>query len=357
MVWVEVGLQKRIDWQSYGAESRVTLPPGENIPRTRTYPNGGLGVLQTVTAPPPTYDIEESSEDSDSDGANPPFLLTSPTTIRSRQLRARKRARDGFSSPNQNVAAHGTMAEPPVPSTSVIRRALDFEGLRTGHHGVSEVDSHVQPPPTATTVLVDPMDIIQDAPNRSGARPINAIGEDIEQATTQNPPHLAPEIREVGTEAIRLVQQLTGMVERSDALNQRNQYDLNLLQRKVDERDQLIVQKDATIAEKDGAINTYLSMIASLTQQIAELRLVRSTEERNATESAPHSDAALDTLVANLTDSIVDPAVTPPRPASRQRLSSYLTILLVHHVQYKTPKTPCPSPLLHLECQSRKWRH
>ena len=121
MVWVEVGLQRRIDWRSYGAETGVTLLPGENIPRTRMYPNGGLGVLQTATAPPPMYDTEESSEDNDSDGANPPFLSTSPTSIRSRQLRARKRARDGLSSPNQNVAAHGTMVEPLVPSTSVIR--------------------------------------------------------------------------------------------------------------------------------------------------------------------------------------------------------------------------------------------
>ena len=160
MVWIEVGLQRRIDWQSYGAKTGVTLPPGENIPRTRTYPNGGLGVLRTATTPPPTYDTEESSEDSDSDGANPPFLSTSPTAIRSRQLRARKRARDGLSSPDQNVATHGTMAEPPVPSTSVIQRALDFEGPRTGHHGVSEVGSHVQPSPTATTIPVDPMDII-----------------------------------------------------------------------------------------------------------------------------------------------------------------------------------------------------
>ena len=112
------------------------------------------------------------------------------------------------------------------------------------------------------------------------------------------------------------------MVERSDALNQRNQYELNLLQQKVDERDQLIVQKDATIAEKDGTINTYLSMITSLTQQGAELCLVHSTKERNATESV--LDAALDTLVANLADSIVDPAMTPPRPASRQRLTSLL---------------------------------
>ena len=114
------------------------------------------------------------------------------------------------------------------------------------------------------------------------------------------------------------------MIERTYALNQRNQFELNLLQQKVDERDQLIVEKDATIAEKDGAINTNLSTIATLTQQLAELRLVRSTEERNATESVPHSDAALDTLVANLAKAIDDPAVTPTRPPSRQRLTSLL---------------------------------
>ena len=108
------------------------------------------------------------------------------------------------------------------------------------------------------------------------------------------------------------------MVEQTDALNQRNQYELNLLQRKVDERDQLIIEKDATIAEKDGAINTYLCTIATLTQQLVELCLVCSMEERNATESAPHSDAALDKLVANLANAIVDPALTPFRPPSRQ---------------------------------------
>ena len=196
------------------------------------------------------------------------------------------------------------MAEPHEHGTFVIRRALDFEA--------------------PCTSPADPMDITQDASNRSGAPPNTAIGGDTEQATAQNPPRPATRIREVGTEAIRLVQHLTGMVERSDALNQCNQYELNLLQQKVDERDQLIVQKDATIAEKDGAINAYLSTIASLTQQVAELRLVRSIEERNATKSAPPSDAALDALVANLADSIVDPAVTPPRPASRQRLTSIL---------------------------------
>ena len=142
------------------------------------------------------YDTEESNEDSDSDGANPPFLSTSPTTIRSRQLRAQKRARDGLSLPDQNVAAHGTMAEPPVPSASVIPRALNFEGPRTGDHGVPEVGSHVQPPPTATPIHVDPMDIIQDAPNRPGACPINAIGGDSRYRVSDNSKSSTPYSRD-----------------------------------------------------------------------------------------------------------------------------------------------------------------
>ena len=79
-------------------------------------------------------------------------------------------------------------------------------------------------------VHVDPMDIVQVAPNHLGARPINVISGDIEQVMAQNPPCLTSEIREIGTEAIQLIQHLTGMVERSDALNKRNQYELNLLQ-------------------------------------------------------------------------------------------------------------------------------
>ena len=160
-----MGLQRRIDWRSYGAETRVTLPPGGDIPRTRIYPNGGLGVLRTATAPPPTYDTEESSEDSDSDGANPPLLSTSPTAIQSKQLQARKRARDGLSSPDQNVASHGTMAEPPpVPSTSVIPRALNFEEPRIGDHGFLEVANQVQPPPTVHPFVLIPWTLYRTHP-------------------------------------------------------------------------------------------------------------------------------------------------------------------------------------------------
>ena len=85
MVWIEVALTRRIDWHLYGVDTGVTLPPGGDILRTHTYPNGGLGILRTATAPPPTYDTADSSEDSDSYGANPPLLSTSPSAIRNRQ--------------------------------------------------------------------------------------------------------------------------------------------------------------------------------------------------------------------------------------------------------------------------------
>ena len=140
-----------------------------------------------------------------------------------------------------------------MASTSIVR-VLNFEGPHTREHGILEDASQVQPPPTPTSVHVDPMDIVEAAPNRPSARPTNTISGDTKQVTTQNPPHPAPEIREVGTKAIRLIQHLTGIVERTDALNKCNQYELNLLQRKVDEKNQLIVEKDATIAEKDAAI-------------------------------------------------------------------------------------------------------
>ena len=242
----------------------VTLPPGGDIPRTRTYPNGGLGVLRTATAPPPTYDTEDLSEDSDSDGANPPLLSISPSAIQNRQTQARKRARDGLSESDSNAASHDTMAEPPPMASTSITRQLNFKGPRNGEYGVLEDASQVQPPPTATFVHVDPMEIVEAAPNRPGARSTNAISRDTKQVTSQNPPCPAPEIREVGTKVIRFIQHLTSMVEQSDALNKPNHYELNLLQRKVDEKDQLIVEKDAIIAEKDGAINTYRSTIVTL---------------------------------------------------------------------------------------------
>ena len=49
---------------------------------------------------------------------------------------------------------------------------------------------------------------------------------------------------------------------------------------------------------------------------------MRSTEERNATEYVPHSDVALGKLVAILADAIVDLAMTPLRPPSRQQMTS-----------------------------------
>ena len=100
------------------------------------------------------------------------------------------------------AASHGTMAEPPSVASTSIARALNFEGPRTRENAVLEDTSQVQPPPTATSVHVDPMDIVEATPNRLGACPTNTISGDTEQVMTQNPPRLAPKIREVGTKAI-----------------------------------------------------------------------------------------------------------------------------------------------------------
>ena len=81
MIWVEIALQKRIDWRSYGVDIGVTLPPGMDIPKTCKHPNGRLGIIRTATAPMPTNDTIDSSEDNNSDGANPPLLSTSPSGI------------------------------------------------------------------------------------------------------------------------------------------------------------------------------------------------------------------------------------------------------------------------------------
>ena len=96
MVWVEIALEKKIDWHSYRVDARVTLLPNWNIPRTCKCPNRGLGITQTATIAPPTYDPTNSNDDSDSDGTNPPLLSTSPSAIRNRKIWAKKWARDGF---------------------------------------------------------------------------------------------------------------------------------------------------------------------------------------------------------------------------------------------------------------------
>ena len=94
------------------------------------------------------------------------------------------------------------MAEPPPVASTSITRQLNFKGSHNEEHGVLEDTSQVQSPPTITSVHVDSMEIIEAAPNRPGARPTNEISGDTEQVTAQNPPRLASEIREVGSEAI-----------------------------------------------------------------------------------------------------------------------------------------------------------
>ena len=86
MILTEIALEKRIDWHSFGVDARLTLPSSGDIPRTCKYPNGGLGITRTATLAPPTYDTTDSSDNSHSDGANPPLLSTSPSAFQNRQI-------------------------------------------------------------------------------------------------------------------------------------------------------------------------------------------------------------------------------------------------------------------------------
>ena len=68
-----------------------------------------------------------------------------------------------------------------------------------------------------------------------------------------------------GIQAIQLIHHLKATIERSVTLNKRDQNELNLLQQKVEEKDQINIQKDAIIAERDSTINSHLFTIATLT--------------------------------------------------------------------------------------------
>ena len=59
MIWAKIALEKRIDWRSYGVDTRVILLLNGDIPSTRKYPNGGLGITRTATVAPPTYDTTD----------------------------------------------------------------------------------------------------------------------------------------------------------------------------------------------------------------------------------------------------------------------------------------------------------
>ena len=162
--------------------------------------------------------------------------------------------------------------------------------------------TQVQPPCASASNQADLMDIT----------------EDMEQVTAQNPLPLESEVRATSIQAIQLICHLTATIEWSDALNKRNQNELNLLQQKVKEKDQIIVQKDAIIVETDGTINSHLSTIATLIAQISKFHLTRSQQQTNEAQSRRHSEEALNTLIVDLSHAIVDPVITPLQPPSRQ---------------------------------------
>ena len=128
IVWVEIALEKRIDWHSYGVGGGITLPPGEDIPRTCRYPNGLLKVTHTAIGPPSTCSTTDSSKDSDLDGANPPLLSTSPSAIQNRQTQAQKKAKDGLQDWDPHAIQYGTTEEQPPHGTTSSSYQLDFGG-------------------------------------------------------------------------------------------------------------------------------------------------------------------------------------------------------------------------------------
>ena len=172
MVWAEIALEKRIDWRSYGVDARVTLPPSRDIPSTRKYPNGRLGITWTATVAPPTYDTTDSSKDSDSNGTNLPLLSTSPSAIRNRQIWAQKRARDGLQDLDAYANQQGTTAECPPRSIASSSHHLDFGG-----------------PSIAKRALL-PTQVHSSRASASNQADLMDITEGTEQVPAQSPPPL-----------------------------------------------------------------------------------------------------------------------------------------------------------------------
>ena len=183
---------------------------------------------------------------------------------------------------------------------------LDFGRPSTAERAV--LPTQVQPSHASTSNKTDLMDIT----------------EGTEQAPTQSPPPLQSEVTTAGIQSIQLICHLMATIEQFDALNKCNHNELNLLQQKVEEKDHIIVQKNAIIAERDGTINSHLSTIATLTAQLYELYLAHSQQQMNETQSRQHSEEALNPLVADLSLPIVALAITPPQPPSRQPTLSLL---------------------------------
>ena len=72
MVYAEVVLHKVVDWTTIKFAKRITMPTERDIPRQRTFPNGGLGRVLKVKPSNREYETDESAPDSDSDGARGP---------------------------------------------------------------------------------------------------------------------------------------------------------------------------------------------------------------------------------------------------------------------------------------------
>ena len=70
MVYAEVVLHKVVDWTTIKFVKSITMPTERDIPRRRTFPDGGLGRALKVKPSNREYMTDESEPDSDSDGAH-----------------------------------------------------------------------------------------------------------------------------------------------------------------------------------------------------------------------------------------------------------------------------------------------
>ena len=173
---------------------------------------------------------------------------------------------------NAHANQQGTTAECPHHGIESSSRHLDFGGPSTAEREV--LPTLVQPSHDSASNQVDLMDITKGT----------------KQVPPQSPPLLQFEVTAANIQAIQLICHLMARIERSDALNKCNHNELNLLQQKVEEKNHIIVQKDAIIAERDGTINSHLSTIATLSAQLCELRLAHFQQRLNETQSRQHGN-------------------------------------------------------------------
>ena len=138
----------------------------------------------------------------------------------------KKRARNGLQDSDAHANEQGTMIERPPHGTVSSFHHLDFGR------------------PSIVERAVLPTQVQRSCASASNQADLMDITEGIEQVSAHNPPPFEFEIRAANIQALRLIRHLMATIERSDALNKCKHNKLNLLQQKIEQKDQIIFQKD-----------------------------------------------------------------------------------------------------------------